>query len=714
MAEENNNITFFAETNFRNKRSRFGIKRNDRRKHMYVIGKTGMGKTTLLENMAIQDIQNGEGIAIVDPHGEFAEKMLQFVPESRKQDVIYFNPADMAFPVAFNTLENVSIEQRHLVASGLLGVFKKIWPDVWSARMEYLLSNAILALLETPNATLLGINRMFADKVFRKDVVSKLTDPVVRAFWEKEYASYQDKFASEASAAIQNKVGQFTSNPLIRNIIGQTNSSIDMRKIMDEQKIFIMNLSKGKIGEENSRLLGAMLVTKLYLTAMSRVDIPEAERKDFFLYVDEFQNFATDSFASILSEARKYRLDLILAHQYVMQMEEKTVDAVFGNVGTTISFRIGAQDAELLEKEFAPDFMVQDFVNLSFAQIYLKLMIDGVSSRPFSASTLAPMPPPEQSFEKEIIEFSRTHYGSAQADIEEKIMAFHGLSATGTALPGTAVIEEKGERKDKPVRELFDAHCIVDGEVIKVPFKPDGRRPVYCEKHLEMFKAGTLPEPERPTLAKVAIVSNSANVSDVTNAPQVLRAVEPRVSVERSRTNEQRFGRTERRFERPRQDVPRERELPQHENRFGQRRQGTDSRFSYGAVPERSVRNEIPAQENAGQYRPMIRREQVVRTDRNSPRVSLGELKPRPAPPVGGFGRQREIPKEKKEVDSSALREVLEKSLEGVRKDESFSDKKENVHVVKKPIPNVLEEKFGRASQKESGVMKPGDTIRFD
>ncbi len=708
MAEQNNNITFFAETNYRNKRSRFGIKRNDRRKHMYVIGKTGMGKTTLLENMAIQDIQNGEGIAIVDPHGEFAEKMLQFVPESRKNDVIYFNPADMAFPVAFNSLENVSVEQRHLVASGLLGVFKKIWPDVWSARMEYLLSNAMLALLETPNATLLGINRMFADKAYRKEVVSKLTDPVVRAFWEKEYAAYQDKFASEASAAIQNKVGQFTSNPLIRNIIGQTNSSVDMRKIMDEQKIFIMNLSKGKIGEENSRLLGAMLVTKLYLTAMSRVDIPEAERKDFFLYVDEFQNFATESFASILSEARKYRLDLILAHQYVMQMEEKTSDAVFGNVGTTVTFRVGAQDAELLEKEFAPDFMVQDFVNLSFAQIYLKLMIDGVSSRPFSASTLPPMPPPEQSFEKEIIEYSRTHYGSAQADIEEKIMAFHGLSATGAALPGTVTVEEKPERKDKPVREMFDAHCIVDGEVIKVPFKPDGRRPVYCEKHLEMFKAGTLEQPttdnRQPTIT--ASVSNVANESKVTNAPKVSSVTdEPRIPVERSRTSGQRFERTERRFERPRHVVQRERELPQ-ENRFGQRKQDMGSRFPDRVGLERGGRSEVPTRENTVPFRPMIRREEVVRTDRNAPRMSLGELKPRPAPPVGGFGRQREISKEKKEVDSSALREVLEKSLEGVRKDET--------NIAKETPPNFSKEKLGEASQKESGVMKPGDKITFD
>ena len=342
-------ITFFAETNFRNQRKRFGIKAPDRRKHAYIIGKTGMGKTTLLENMAIQDIASGKGLGIIDPHGEFAEKMLAFVPKERIDDVIYFNPSDTRFPIAFNPMERVALNQRHLVASGLLGVFKKIWPDVWSPRMEYLLSNAILSLLEIPGSTLLGINRMFAEKDFRKKIVAQLSDPVVKAFWEKEYAQYQERFATEASAAIQNKVGQFISNPLIRNIVGQETSSFDLRKIMDEGKILIMNLSKGKIGEENSRLLGAMLVTKIYLTAMTRVDIPrEEDRRDFYLYVDEFQNFATESFASILSEARKYRLNLTLAHQYVAQMDETVQDAVFGNVGSMISFRVGAQDAELL------------------------------------------------------------------------------------------------------------------------------------------------------------------------------------------------------------------------------------------------------------------------------------------------------------------------------------------------------------------------------
>ena len=422
---EGNNIIYFGETNFRNERKRFGIKRRDRTKHMYVIGKTGMGKTTLEENMAIQDILNGEGVGIVDPHGEFAEKMLSFVPKERIDDVLYFSPSDNDWPIAFNIMENIDSTQRHLIANGLLGVFKKIWPDVWSSRMEYILNNCILALLEYPEATLLGINRMLSDKSYRQEVVSKIADPVVKSFWTEEFARYTERYMTEAGAAVQNKVGQFISNPLIRNIIGQPKSSFDIRKLMDQKKIFIMNLSKGRIGEENSRLIGAMLITKIYLAAMSRVDVSEEERLDFYLYVDEFQNFATESFKDILSEARKYRLNLTLAHQYITQMDETVRDAVFGNVGTLISFRVGAYDAELLEKEFAPEFFVQDLVNLGFGSIYLKLMIDGVASRPFSAATLAPISRPKESYAEKIIEKSRAKYATARGEVEEKILKWH-------------------------------------------------------------------------------------------------------------------------------------------------------------------------------------------------------------------------------------------------------------------------------------------------
>src|SRR3989344_2289691 len=299
MQNNEDKINFFGTTTFRNKQAKFGIKTDDRRRHMYVVGKTGMGKTALLENMAVQDIQAGHGIGFVDPHGEAAEELLDFIPADRVNDVIYFNPADIEYPIAFNIMEKVDAAHRHLVAGGLMGVFKKIWPDVWSARMEYILNNCLLALLEYPDATLLGVNRMLSDIDYRKKVVEKITDPVIKAFWVQEYSRYTQRYEVEATAAIQNKVGQFVSAPLIRNIIGQVKSSINMRKIMDEGKILIMDLSKGRIGEDNSRLLGALMITKLQLAAMQRVDVPEAKRKDFFLYIDEFQNFATQSFISI-------------------------------------------------------------------------------------------------------------------------------------------------------------------------------------------------------------------------------------------------------------------------------------------------------------------------------------------------------------------------------------------------------------------------------
>lgn len=414
-------ITYIGETNFRNIRKRFGIKLDDRRRHIYIIGKTGMGKTALLTNMAVQDINTQRGIAFIDPHGEAAEELLDYIPKERIEDVIYFNPADLEFPIGFNIMEIHNPEERHLIAAGLMGVFKKIWPDVWSARMEYILNNCILALLEYPGSTLLGINRMLADADYRKLVVNKVKDPVVKAFWTQEFARYTQRYEVEATAAIQNKVGQFVSNPLIRNIIGQEKSTIDIRKIMDDGKIFIVNLSKGKIGEANSTLLGALIITKLYLEAMSRVDIPEEQRRDFFLYVDEFQNFATESFANILSEARKYRLSLVLAHQYIAQMEERVRDAVFGNVGTLISFRIGAEDAEFLEKEFSPYFTQEDFVNLPKYNIYIKLMIDGVAAKPFSAQTLPPFPKPEDNFREEIIQFSQKTFGVPRTFVEERI-----------------------------------------------------------------------------------------------------------------------------------------------------------------------------------------------------------------------------------------------------------------------------------------------------
>lgn len=421
---EVNSICYFAETDARNRRAKFGIKTNDRSRHTYVIGKTGMGKSTLLENMAIQDMERGDGVAFIDPHGKTAELLLDYVPEWRIKDVLYFAPFDLEYPISFNVMEDVGPDKRHLVVSGLMSAFKKIWVDAWSARMEYILNNILLALLEYPGSTILGVNRMLADKEYRKKVVENVKDVSVRAFWVDEFAKYGDRYMQEAGAAIQNKVGQFISNPLIRNIIGQPKSSFDLRAMMDQRKIIIVNLSKGRVGEQNANLLGSMFVTKLYLAAMSRADLSDAtlaRSPTINLFVDEFQSFANESFANILSEARKYKLALTIAHQYIEQMSEEVRAAVFGNVGTMVVFRVGAYDAEVLEKEFAPVFTAEDIVNLGFAQIYLKLMIDGVTSPPFSAVTLPPMARPSVSYRDDIIEWTRRTYARVRADVEENI-----------------------------------------------------------------------------------------------------------------------------------------------------------------------------------------------------------------------------------------------------------------------------------------------------
>ncbi len=538
-------ITFFAKTNFRNQERVFGIKADDRRRHMYVIGKTGMGKTNLLETMAIQDIQNGKGVAFIDPHGDTAEKLIKSIPANRINDVIYFNPADQDFPIAFNVMESVDPKQRHLIASGLIGVFKKIWADSWGPRLEYILRNAILALLEYPGSTLLGVTRILVDKNYLRRVVEKITDPVVRSFWVDEFPKWNDRVLQEVISPIQNKVGQFLSSSLIRNIVGQTKSSFDVREVMDDQKILIMNLSKGRIGEDNSALIGAMMITKIQLAAMGRVDIDEEERRDFYLYVDEFQNFATESFANILSEARKYRLNLILANQYITQIDEKVRDAIFGNAGTLISFRVGAADAELLEKEFDPIFLMNDIVNLQKYNIYLKLMIDGIAGNAFSATTLAPIDiESTKNNAEKVIRVSRERYASGCEEVEEKIKRWSGMLmeekaretvkmikvlpkqpikvekapketstpiARETFSPEKTIspqipteikkdsstvrfdstkltkISETKELKTKEIfeKQLYEATCDTCGEKIQVPFKPDGSRPTFCK---ECFK----------------------------------------------------------------------------------------------------------------------------------------------------------------------------------------------------------------------------------
>jgi hypothetical protein len=428
MSFDPEQITFFAQTDARGQNVPFGIKAKDRTRHVYVIGKTGMGKSTLLENMAIQDIKNGNGLAFIDPHGQTAETLLDYIPESRKDDVLYFAPFDTDNPVSFNVMEDVGPERRHLVVSGLMSVFKKIWVDAWSARMEYILQNTLMALLEYPDSTLLGVNRMLSDKKYRKKVVENIKDPSVRSFWVDEFANYNERYMQEAGDAIKNKIGQFTANPLIRNIVGQPKSSFDVREIMDQKKILIMNLSKGLVGESNANLLGSMLTTRIYLAAMSRADMGQEEMRaapNFYFYVDEFQSFANATFANILSEARKYKLNLTIAHQYIEQMEEEVRNAVFGNVGTIITFRVGPFDAEILETVFTPKFLAPDIVNLGFAQIYLSLMIDGIGSQPFSATTLPPIKPASISSKEIIINRSREQFAHKREEVEKAINDWH-------------------------------------------------------------------------------------------------------------------------------------------------------------------------------------------------------------------------------------------------------------------------------------------------
>jgi hypothetical protein len=530
-------ITFFAKTDARGKDMPFGIKAKDRQRHMYVIGKTGMGKSTLLENMAAQDIMNGEGMAFIDPHGSAAEKLLEYVPEHRVNDVVYFAPFDLDNPVSFNVMEDVGPDKRHLVVSGLMSTFKKIWVDAWSARMEYILTNALLALIEYPDTTLLSVNRLFSDKHYRNRVIDYVKDPAVKAFWTEEFAAYTDRFAAEALPAIQNKIGQFTGNPLIRNIIGQPHSSFDIRKMMDEKKILIVNLSKGLVGETNANLLGSMLTTRIYLAAMSRADLPVEQMKqmpNFYFYVDEFQSFANATFANILSEARKYHLNLIIAHQYIEQMEEDVRNAVFGNVGSTISFRVGPFDAEVLETIFTPRFLAADLVNLGAYQIYLTLMIDGIGSQPFSAVTLPAINPPRVSCRDMVIAASRRNYANPRIEVEKIIADLHApveppakkpILSSGDA-SGTSGDKKPAPQSERPLQSASNgtgnnSYKKLNG-VTNTPSRPTTSTPTYKDKPVSNKPDRPKPRPEahkdqtaeglRSILAKIAAVSQTDDV----------------------------------------------------------------------------------------------------------------------------------------------------------------------------------------------------------
>jgi hypothetical protein len=415
------NISAFGLTNFRGMNHQFGMLRSDRSRHVYIIGQTGAGKSGTLELFALSDIYHGQGYAIIDPHGDFAVDNMRFIPESRMKDVVYFNPADTAYPLGFNPLEVTDPAHKTNISSEVIGVLKRMFGESWGPRLEYILRYTILALLDRPETTMLDITRMLTDKKFREETLGYCKDTVVMQFWRVEFASWNDKFVAEAIAPVLNKVGAFTANPVIRNIIGQPKSTFNIRQIMDEGKILIVNLSKGLVGEDNASILGAFLVTKIQLAAMSRSDIPKIEdRRPFYLYVDEFQNFATDSFATILSEARKYGLNLTVANQYISQMSDTVRDAVFGNVGTMICFRVSADDAPILSKQFEPQFEPNDLLQMHNRNFIINMVIKGEKSPAFSASTLT-LPPPQTDNSSRIIENTRRNYSRNRADVEKEI-----------------------------------------------------------------------------------------------------------------------------------------------------------------------------------------------------------------------------------------------------------------------------------------------------
>ncbi|OGI80207.1 hypothetical protein A3D43_00010 [Candidatus Nomurabacteria bacterium RIFCSPHIGHO2_02_FULL_41_52] len=418
-------LELLGQTTFREELKAFGIKKSDRRHHLYIVGKTGTGKSTLIKNMVIQDMRLGHGVALVDPHGDLVEDLLNFIPKERTNQVVYFNPADTSYPVAINILEAKGDDEKHLVASSLVSVFKHLWKDFWGPRLEHILYNCVLALMDTPGQTLLGVYRMLVDEAYRKSIVVNIKDPIVKMFWVEDYENYDLRFQKEIISPVQNKVGQLLSSPQMRNIVGQPKSSVDFGFVMDQKRILLANLSKGKIGEDKSNLLGSAIVTKMYLAALERQNLPEEIRKDFYLYIDEFQNFSTDIFPSILSEARKYRLNLNLAHQYLYQLPESIKHAVFGNVGTVISFRVGSYDAKELAEEMKPVFTGEDLENLDNHHIALRLLIDGKMSPAFSAITMPPLKPKGHEAEREtVLRISRERYATPRDIVEEKLQSW--------------------------------------------------------------------------------------------------------------------------------------------------------------------------------------------------------------------------------------------------------------------------------------------------
>lgn len=725
--------TFLGKTNFRGSDKVFGVKLKDRRQHIYVVGKTGTGKSVLLKNMALQDIHAGRGVGIIDPHGEFVEELISQIPPERINDVIYFNPVDADYPIGFNVLEVSDTKYKHLVVSDLLGIFTKIWANVWSARMEYILQNCILALLDTPGTTLLGIPRILVDKEYREKIVAKVQDPVVRSFWVNEYETWRDQFRNEAIVPIQNKVGQFLNTTFVRNIVGQPTSTLNIPVVMNEHKILLVNVSKGRIGEDNSQLLGAMIITKIQLAAMERVRVAEEERKDFFLYVDEFQNFATDSFASILSEARKYRLDLTVAHQYTGQLvsdtSTKVRDAVFGNVGTMIVFRVGAEDAEFLEKEFEPEFLPQDIVNLPNYHVYLKLMVNGVTSRPFSAVTLPPLKFGHDPMMKEkVMRVSRERYARPRAEVEARILQWSG-SGGEDGEPITAGDSDKGK--------MFETVCSNCGKKTTVPFKPDGKRPVYDLDCLRKIEAGTLiPLPDR-----MPQLSNRTQFADTLGALGIEFSMPgtPAVSAAPVKVG---AGSSETHYsKKPRYHNP----APfSKKPDSASRAPSAAASGSSPAEPRRDVRtfsrsgarNAPPPPSSPSRFAPRprfnegaIHSQPIVRSTPLAIKpVSLAELRPKEAADNRGTGHHRNalsgrrVPAAEK-INVHDLRESLREALKERNASMPASavatpqqKQKDNQHSsddASREEKDLSEEKPYEGKEKEKNIIKPGDRIKF-
>ena len=493
------NISAFGLTNFRGINHQFGMLRSDRSRHVYIIGQTGAGKSGTLELFALSDIYHNRGYAIIDPHGDFAINNMRFIPAHRLKDVVYFNPADTANPLGFNPLEIINPNMKSNISSEVIGVLERMFSNSWGPRLEYILRYTILALLDRPNATMLDITRMLTDKKFRKETLSYSQDTVVLQFWNVEFNSWTERFQSEAIAPILNKVGAFTANPIIRNIVGQPKSTFNIREIMDEGKILIVNLSKGLLGEDNSSVLGAFLVTKIQLAAMSRSDIPKIEdRRPFYLYVDEFQNFATDSFATILSEARKYGLNLTVANQYITQMSDTVRGAVFGNVGTMISFRVSADDAPILSKQFEPQFEPNDLLQMANRNFVINMVINGEKAPAFSARTLQ-LPPVQSDNSATIIENTRANYSRTREDVErsidELIKPPEELTRKGPGNPRTKSTQSPEQQRPTPVTEAKRQSEPNKPKLIIET--PEGEAAIHSTKKPELTKEFT--QKEKPS-----------------------------------------------------------------------------------------------------------------------------------------------------------------------------------------------------------------------